>query len=189
MHAREDVIAGQGTSTSSKGNRTGHVVGEGTEMRSLRHAVILLVGLALVACATPRDVSIFTTPGPRAERPTYRVGDKWIRSDGVYELIRIEDGRYIFAADVDRQDHLTQDLQLVKVQRGPYIREWTPFYKMADWPLEVGKWGVTRATGRNQGGGSWGVEFTWHVEAYEDVQVAAGTFKAFRISVISAVPG
>jgi len=112
---------------------------------------LLLVGRALVACATSRDVPTSTTPAPRAKRPTYTVGDKWIRSDGVFELIRIEDGRYIFAAGVDLQMHLTQDLALVRVQRGPYIREWIPFYKMADWPLEVGKWGLTRATVWNPG--------------------------------------
>jgi Caspase domain len=160
-------------------------------MRGVRLVLLLLAGLALVACATSRDASISTTPGPRAERPTYSVGEKWIRSDGVYELIRIEDGRYIFAAGVDLQMHLTQDLALMRVQRGPYIREWTPFYKMVDWPLEVGKWGVTRAKVWNPGlfGMPGEVEFTWRVEAYEDVQVAAGTFKAFRISVISAQPG
>jgi hypothetical protein len=69
--------------------------------------LLLLAGLARVACATSRDISISTTPGPRAERPTYTVGDEWIRGDGVYELIRIEDGRYIFAAGVGRQLHLT----------------------------------------------------------------------------------
>jgi hypothetical protein len=75
-------------------------------MRRVCLVLLLLVGLALVACAISRDVSISTTPGARAERPTYSVGQKWIRSDGVYELIRIEDGRYIFAAAVDRQMHL-----------------------------------------------------------------------------------
>lgn len=75
-------------------------------MRGVRLVLLLLAGLALVACATSRDISISTTPGTRAERPTYTVGEKWIRSDGVYELIQIEDGRYIFAADVDRQIHL-----------------------------------------------------------------------------------
>jgi hypothetical protein len=68
--------------------------------------LLLLAGLALVACAISLDVSISTTPGARAKRPTYSVGQKWIRSDGVYELIRIEDGRYIFAAAVDWQMHL-----------------------------------------------------------------------------------
>jgi hypothetical protein len=160
-------------------------------MRGIPLVLLLLAGLALVACATSRDVPTSTTPAPRAERPTYTVGEKWIRSDGVYELIRIEDGRYIFAAGVDLQMHLNQDLALVRVQRGPYIREWTPFYKMADWPLEVGKWGLTRATVRNPGLHGWvgEVDFSWRVEAYEDVQVAAGTFKAFRISVISSEPG
>src|SRR6266850_607256 len=75
-------------------------------MRGVCLVLLLLAGRALVACATSRDISISTIPGTRAERPTYTVGEKWIRSDGVYELIRIEDGRYIFAADVDRQIHL-----------------------------------------------------------------------------------
>lgn len=54
-------------------------------MRGVRLVLLLLAGLALVACATSRDVSISTTPGTRAERPTYSVGEKWIRSDGVYD--------------------------------------------------------------------------------------------------------
>src|SRR5690242_13224715 len=39
---------------------------------------------------------------PKAERPTYAIGDKWIRCDGAYDLIRIENGRYVFAADGGR---------------------------------------------------------------------------------------
>ena len=47
---------------------------------------------------------------PRAERPSYTVGDRWIRSDGAYDLIRIENARYVFAADGGREVHLTRDL-------------------------------------------------------------------------------
>src|SRR4026208_1241893 len=54
---------------------------------------------------------------PRAERPTYAVGDKWIRSDGAYDLIRVENGRYVFAADGGREVHLTRDLGVAKIVR------------------------------------------------------------------------
>src|SRR5947209_18053174 len=36
---------------------------------------------------------------PSAERPAYAVGDTWIVNGTVYSLARIEDGRYVFAAD------------------------------------------------------------------------------------------
>ena len=47
-------------------------------------AVRLLLALAVLL---PLTVAADT---PRAERPTYAVGDRWVRNDGVYELIRIE---------------------------------------------------------------------------------------------------
>ncbi|MBI2553050.1 MAG: CHAT domain-containing protein [Candidatus Rokubacteria bacterium] len=51
------------------------------------------------------------------------------------------------------------------------------------WPLRVGKWWVaTYAYHDRQRGRSFPrVEVTWRVEAYEDVTVPAGTFKAFRL--------
>ena len=55
---------------------------------------------------------------PRADRPSYAVGDKWIRSDGAYDLIRIENARYVFAADGGREVHLTRDLGVAKIVRG-----------------------------------------------------------------------
>jgi len=68
--------------------------------------------------------------------------------------------------------------------------EFDPAPKLT-WPLEVGKWGTSSGflrTPSYPGGGS--VRFTWNVQAYEDVQVVAGTFKAFRISVaIEALVG
>src|SRR5262245_39949593 len=103
-------------------------------MRGARLVLLLLAGLALGGCATYRGVSISTTSGPRAERPTYTLGEHWIRSDGVYDLIRVEDGRYIFAAGVDRQVHLTQDLMVAMVQRGQLVMAFDPPPKLT-WPL------------------------------------------------------
>jgi hypothetical protein len=140
--------------------------------------MMLLSAFALLSSST-----LVEAQKPRAERPTYTLGERWIRSDGVYELIRIEDGRYIFAAGVDRQIHLTQDLMVAKVQKGQWVMEFMPPPKLP-WPLEVGKWGTSSGSWRipaQPEGGE--VSFTWSVQAYEDVQVAAGRFKAFRISL------
>jgi hypothetical protein len=147
-------------------------------MRRVPPTLMLFAAFALLT-ARP----LVEAQNPRAERPVYSLGERWIRSDGVYDLVRVEDGRYIFAAGVDRQLSLTQDLVVAKVQKGQYVMEFDPPPKLT-WPLEVGKWGTSSGLWRipsHPGGGT--VRFTWNVQAYEDVQVVAGTFKAFRISL------
>jgi len=120
---------------------------------------------------------------PKAERPTYAVGDKWIRSDGAYDLIRIENGRYVFAADGGREVHLSRDLGVAKIVRGgKLLLELEPPPGLS-WPLEVGQSGVSWLTLKSldpQFGQSV-VRLTWRVDAYQDVRVPAGVFKAFRI--------
>ena len=134
--------------------------------------VVLLGGVALAWAQTPK-----------AERPSYAVGDKWIRSDGAYDLIRIENGRYVFAADGGREVHLTRDLGVARVIRGGQtLLELEP-PPAPTWPLAVGQWGVSWLTLKSsdpQYGQSL-VRATWKVDAYEDVRVPAGVFKAFRI--------
>lgn len=51
------------------------------------------------------------------------------------------------------------------------------------WPLWVGKWWRASYTYYDHvQGRSWSpVDFTWTVEAYEEMKVPAGTFKAFRL--------
>jgi hypothetical protein len=71
---------------------------------------------------------------------------------------------------------------VAKVQKGQWIMELTPPPKLT-WPLQVWKWGMSSAIWRIPSaleGAS--VRFTWSVQAYKDVQVVAGMFKAFRIS-------
>jgi hypothetical protein len=147
-------------------------------MRRVLHALMLIVAFAVLTPPTPAEAQ-----NPQAERPTYTLGERWIRSDGVYDLIRIENGQYVFAAGVDRQIHLTQDLMVTKVQKSQWVMGFDPTPKLT-WPLEVGKWGRSSGLWRTPifpRGGS--VRFTWKVQAYEDVQVVAGTIKAFRISL------
>ena len=62
--------------------------------------------------------------------------------------------------------------------------EFTPSPKLT-WPLEVEKSGTSHGTWQYPVRPSADeVRFTWHVQAYEDVHVVAGTFKAFRISIV-----
>jgi hypothetical protein len=119
---------------------------------------------------------------PRAELPVYTLGEKWLRSDGAYDLIRIDKDLYIFSAGDGREIHLTKDLAPMRVKRAQQIVEFDPPPKFV-WPLEVGKWGVSDGTWRMPDfirGES--ARIAWSVDAYEDVRVPAGTFKAFRLS-------
>jgi hypothetical protein len=120
---------------------------------------------------------------PKADRPTYAVGDKWIRSDGAYDLIRIENGRYVFAADGGREVHLSRDLGVAKIVRGGQVLLELEPPPGLTWPLEVGQSGVSWLTLKSldpQFGQSV-VRLTWKVDAYQDVRVPAGVFKAYRI--------
>ncbi len=51
-----------------------------------------VVLLAVVVCPGPAPAQT-----PRAERPTFTLGEKWIRSDGLFELIRVEKDLYVFS--------------------------------------------------------------------------------------------
>ncbi|HET7876544.1 MAG TPA: hypothetical protein VFN71_13570, partial [Methylomirabilota bacterium] len=78
----------------------------------------LIVALVLAIGSTPAAAQ-----KPRAERPTYSVGEQWLLKDGVYEVIKVEKDRYIFAASAGRQIHLTKDLALVSLLRDR-VWEW-----------------------------------------------------------------
>jgi hypothetical protein len=132
----------------------------------------------------------FLKQQPRTERPSSTLGEKWIRYDGVYELIGIEDDRYIFATENKRKIHLTKDLAVAKVTRGPRLLELDPPPALI-WPLEIGKWGSSALTWRDEfsPAGGWAVRMTWRVVTYEEIKVVAGTFKAFRVEWSVEFPG
>ena len=151
--------------------------------RTIGVVAAVVVALALLTSVPAGPVPSAWGQAPTAERPTYTVGDRWIRSDGAYDLIRIDGGRYVFAADGGREVHLTRDLGIAKVVRaGQTVLELDPASAPA-WPLEVGQAGITWLTLRSSDRqyGQSVVRATWRVEAYEDVRVPAGTFKAYRI--------
>jgi len=102
----------------------------------------ILVVVALLFTSTP-----VLAQRPRAERPTYLLGEKWIRNDGVFDLIRVEKDGYVFAADGGREVHLSKDLMLSRISRRGEL-EWDlhPTPKLT-WPLAIGKWGETTWSG------------------------------------------
>jgi hypothetical protein len=131
---------------------------------------------------------------PRAARPSYQLGDKWIRSDGIYELMRVDGDVYVFSAGPGREFHLTKDLNVRKIVLDGRTELDIDSPPRFVWPLEVGKWGGARATLRSApprplANFTGAVHVAWRVEAYEVIETRAGKFKAFRIAQqIETVP-
>jgi uncharacterized caspase-like protein len=152
-----------------------------------------LVGLAALALGVmtapaPRLVATASAADkPRAERPVYQVGDKWIRTDGIYVLVRIEKDIYVFSAGGGKEFHLSKDLGITKIiLDGRPELDLEPAPRLS-WPLEVGKWGVVRGVWRSPPpqpliNFTGNVSLGWQVDTHEDVATAAGTFRAFRIT-------
>ena len=53
-------------------------------MKTLRSTPVLLLLVLAVASVEAQ---------PRVERPTFEVGDRWVRSDSAWDLVRVEDDR------------------------------------------------------------------------------------------------
>ena len=109
----------------------------------------MLAICVLTASALRLVVAASAADKPRAERPVYRVGDKWIRTDGIYVLVRIDKDVYVFSAGGGKEFHLTKDLGITKIildGRTELDLEPPPQLR---WPLAVGKWGVTRGLWRS----------------------------------------
>jgi uncharacterized caspase-like protein len=144
-----------------------------------------LILLALLVC----PALVQAQPKPRAERPTYALGEKWIRNDGLFELIRIEKDLYVFSARPKWEIVLSKDLGIARIQRGDSVTEFAHPLDLK-WPLEVGKSGSHNTSWQTPTtSGRWPpIAVTWKVASYEDVQVFAGTFKAFRIEMTLTRP-
>ncbi|HTO12420.1 MAG TPA: caspase family protein [Candidatus Binatia bacterium] len=149
-------------------------------MKILRPIPVLLVLLALAGAAEAQT--------PRPERPTWQVGDRWVRSDGAWDLVRIEDDQYVFVGSAGGEIRFTKNLAVVKSVRGQRGFTVEPPVDL-QWPLKVGyvatsdvrwiTWGCPANCTRR---------ITLSVDKYETVTVPAGTFKAFKISWTSEPP-
>ena len=121
---------------------------------------------------------------PRAERPTLAVGDRWIRSDGLYDLVRIENDQYVFSSGPGRETLLSRDLTVASARRGDRVITFDPAPKLG-WPLEVGKsgWSQVRLKLPHMSSASGArASVEWKVEAVEPLQVAGTTVEAFRVA-------
>jgi hypothetical protein len=142
-----------------------------------------------VRAAVPASPAVAASPAPklRAERPVYRVGDTWLRTDGEYQLSRVERDVYVFSAGAGKEFHLTKDLAIARIVLDGRTELDIDSPPKFAWPLEVGKWGVGRAFWRSPPPrplvtftGS--ISVSWQVELAEDLATAAGTFRTLRIN-------
>ena len=149
-----------------------------------RSPVVVVALLAATVVGLPAAAS---AQKPHAERPTYAVGDRWLRGDGTWEVTRVERDTYVFATGRGDEVHLSRNLGVMKVVlEGAVAVELDPALDVA-WPLEVGKWAMAYPTVLSRSALRYGnardqARHTWKVEGYEDVSVPAATFKAFRIT-------
>ena len=146
-----------------------------------RPVLLLAVSLALAAVAEAQV--------PRPERPTWKVGDRWVRSDGVWDLVRIEDDQYVFTSGAGGEFRYTKNLGIAKSMRSPQRGFAVDPPVDLQWPLKVGfvatqevRWITPNCPSNCLR------RITLSVEKYETVTVPAGTFKAFRISWESGPP-
>jgi hypothetical protein len=140
------------------------------------------VSLVLLLAASAAEAQ------PRVELPTLSVGDRWVRSDGAWDLVRIEDDQYVFSSGPGSEMHLTKTLALARWMRRGRGFAMEPPLELR-WPLKVGQVAVGESRWVTPGCPSRCTRrITLNVDAWEDVTVPAGTFKAFRISLESAPP-
>ena len=144
-----------------------------------RKTIGAVVGVvaAVLLCAPASVVA----QKPRAELPTYELGEQWFRSDGLFELTRVEADRYVFTAPGSREVQLAKDLAWIRTFANGYWVELEQPVPLK-WPLEVGKWGAQNVKWRWHGYpvGS-PARLQWEVKAFEDVNVGGKTYKAFRV--------
>jgi hypothetical protein len=143
---------------------------------------VLVLSLLLLAAAAVADAQ------PRVEPPTYSVGDRWLRSDGAWDLVRIDRDRYVFSNGPGAEIHLTRTLAVARWARGGRFFELDPPVEL-QWPLKVGRVATAETRWITHGcPAGCPRRITLSVDKYEDVKVPAGTFKAFRISLESGPP-
>ncbi len=141
---------------------------------------LIAFGLLLYGCASapPAQVAAIADQSVIAERPEWRVGDRW--------LYRTASGR-TFAREVEGREgnlwvvrvgsarwSITDDLAVKTTAQNDF----EPAINYFDWPLRVKKSWTVDCLCKNTGAKVKG----WPaVERYEAVTVPAGTFNAFKI--------
>jgi hypothetical protein len=136
-----------------------------------------------------------------AESPAYSVGDEWVYTDGaarwMYRVVGYQEHLLVTVSDGDpfcqgcryfRDPHWTVVKILsesgVDTSAAAVSAAWynSMNFRHLDFPLHVGKEWRYRVLGVTRGGVNAEFSNRHRVEAYEQVTVSGGTFKAFRIS-------
>lgn len=162
-------------------------------MRGTWGSYLLLPAFLLLAgCA---DMETKTRPIAGAEgivvdAPAYKVGDEWRYTGEVFaQVLGFEGDLRIVASNRDRfcqgcRYFLDRNGTLVKALDGQAnpIQASNQGLRMLDFPLRVGKtWSQDIDLRQLSTGAIRPYSNTWKVEAYEEITIKAGTFKAFRI--------
>jgi hypothetical protein len=158
----------------------------------------ILISIAfMVACS-----NVTARPVPNAqsvviEAPTFKPGDRWNYTNGYFaEVVGLDDGLVVTTSNFSRwckDCRYYRDTHYTAVKildgNGRSVGEQTGGEKLLDFPLRVGKkW--DQATRMKEISTNRPVQYsnTYSVEAFEEITVAAGTFKAFRIRWYSRHP-
>jgi hypothetical protein len=157
------------------------------------HLALLSALLILGACATASEVKpIAGGESVVAQAPSFRAGEEWNWTGGPYEgylrVLALEADGSIVESNTDiwcrdgcryvRDKNGIATSGTNKKGESAYVSG----LRILDFPLRVGKeW--TQTINLAQSDGTVRPFFNrWRVEAFEEVTVKAGTFKAFRIS-------
>lgn len=167
----------------------------GTKMRVKLASAGLAVALGLGGCA------LMAPTGERYVAPP--VGSTWViarRDTGSYGSASVQlpnkflgeqmwQGQKVIAFEGPEQTTLLYPIGgfVAQVKGSTTLVSWHPPQNF-DWPLVVGKtWTKSQSVTIHAAKRTIPYEFTTKVEAYEDVTVPAGTFKAFRVSTVNTI--
>jgi len=151
------------------------------------------VAALLISCAAGQPGGP-PTGRESASRPEWRAGDRWVyswtagdqRGSKVVDVAQLRDvggARYYVVSTAMLQHYYTLDLQwawAVNPADSKVIARAVPAQPHFVWPLEVGKsWGH-RGVFEDQASRET-LNETYRVVAFEQVEIPAGSFRAFRI--------
>lgn len=139
-------------------------------------------------------INAFAEEAPVMEKPTFKMGDWWEFKNKHstvkckhWEIVELSGNSLVEACDDYKMYFKVGDnYQALKVTKNDKaILSYSPSFPGLDFPLKVGKkWSGKYSGYRADTGGKWDSTVDFQVVAFEDVTVAAGTFKAYRIEYV-----
>ena len=161
--------------------------------RMLGRGVAVVIAISGLLLAVERaQFGPAADEAPQVDTPSFSVGDEWRWEGGGYptfvRVVAFEGGNPVVESNLDPfcRDgcRYTWDKNLVTVsgtnKKGQPANP-APL-KLLQFPLHVGKEWTQDIDLRTSGGFQRPFANQWKAEAFEDVKVKAGTFKAFRIT-------